>query len=110
MRVVVDRLTSAQVTLTSQHARQLRTALHQSGGGGDTTTQLRDIVRQRMNDDTSFDVADLVLSLMMTPQLGKYVALLLPHCECIYIHYSYARTCIYTHVCTCTCTCIRTLI
>ena len=85
MRVVVDRLTSAQVTLTSQHARQLRTALHQSGGGGDTTTQLRDIVRQSMNEKPSFEVADLVLSLMMTSQLGKYVALLLPHCECIYI-------------------------
>ena len=103
MRVVVDRLMSAQVTLTSQHTRQLRTALHQSGGG-DTTTQLRDIVRQSMNENPSFKVADLVLSLMMTRQLGKYVALLLPHCECIYIHYCcknmYLHACLYMYMCT----------
>ena len=74
-----------------QHAAaQLRLALGLSGG---SATELKEIVKQGVDKKISgFRVSDLVLGLLLTPLLGKYVSLLLPYCK------FYASLCVCTFV------------
>ena len=80
LQMVLDRILRTPVTLPLQAANQLRHSLHLSGGSKEAT-KLRDVVHQAITERTEFGLADLVLGQMLTPLLGKYVALLLPHCE-----------------------------
>ena len=80
LKMVLDRLSPTPVTLPLQAANQSSHSLRLSGSS-EEATKLRDIVHQAITERTEFGLADLVLGLMLTPLLGKYVALLLPHCE-----------------------------
>jgi ankyrin repeat protein len=78
--IVLQRLPSVQLVL--QSASQLKYVLGLRGPIGGSATDLKQIIRQGMNEKHGFSVSDLVLGLLLTPSLGRYVTLLLPYCCC----------------------------
>ena len=77
--IVLQRLPSVQLVL--QSASQLKYVLGLRGPVGGSATDLKQIIRQGMNEKRGFSVSDLVLGLLLTPSLGRYVTLLLPYCK-----------------------------
>ena len=81
MTEVFRRLPSAP--LTDDRAARLRAVLalksrvHVKG----TVTDLKDIVEQCISEKQNFNISDLVLGLLLTLHLGRYVMLLLPYCK-----------------------------
>ena len=126
--MILQRLSSKSLLL--QNGSQLKRALGLRDDNRGSATDLRQVIRQAMQEKPGFPVADLVLALMVTPMLGRYVALLLPYCE-LYVHvrtfacifsvgvhcnvHVYIDMCtMYLHVCLifhvhvhCICTCIH---
>ena len=68
--------------LVLQSAAQLKHVLGLRGHMGGSTTDLKQIIQQGMNEKPNgFSLSDLVLGLLLTPMLGRYVTLLLPYCK-----------------------------
>ena len=79
LNVVLQRLSSRSPIL--QNASQLKSAIGLKDYSRGTTADLKQIVRQGINEKPGFRLSDLVSGLLLTPMLGRYVALLLPYCK-----------------------------
>lgn len=79
LNMILQRLASKSLLL--QNASQLKRALGLRDSSRGSATDLKHIIQQAMAEKQGFRVSDLVLGLMMTPMLGRYVALLLPYRE-----------------------------
>ena len=93
--IVLQRLPSVQLVL--QSASQLKYVLGLRGPVGGSATDLKQIIRQGMNEKHGFSVSDLVLGLLLTPSLGRYVTLLLPYCKLV----KYQPSVDYMYMCMC---------
>ena len=74
----VTDLKRVHVNVVLPNAAQLKHALGVRGG---SSANLKDIIQQGIREKPGFCVPDLVLGLLLTPSLGKYISVLLPYCK-----------------------------